>query len=178
MKMMRLLFAMLLLGSLLACASKPVVERSFNWATDFQSYHSWFWLDGKPALVDAMLGDNMTDQFIRRAMAEELVAKGLVIRADEPDLLVKYTTQFQEAVSATPGDLGYSYQWRWVKQAFGGGEQQSFSKGKLIIDLIDRKTGVLVWQGRGSAAIRDERDAQGKIRIGVKDILAQYPPTR
>ena len=178
MKMMRLLFVMLLLVSLSACAPKPVVERSFAWATDFQNYHSWFWFDGKPALVDAMLGDDMTDQFIRRALAEELDVKGLVVRADEPDLLVKYTTRFQEAVSATPGELGYSYQWRWIRKAFGRGEQQSYSKGTLMIDLIDRKTGIPVWQGSVSGALRDEQDAQGKIRMAVKDILAQYPPTR
>ncbi len=178
MKTMRLLFAILLLGSLLACASKPVVERSFDWKVDFASYRSWFWLDGKPALVDAMLGDDVTDQLIRRAVAEELDVKGLMAKADEPDLLVKYTTRFQEAVAATPGSLGYSYQWRWTQKAQGPGEQQSYSKGTLIIDLIDRKTGALVWQGRGSGAITDERDAQGKIRMAVKDILAQYPPTR
>ncbi len=177
MKLMRLLLAILLLGSLLSCATKPEIERSFDWKADFSSYHSWFWLDGKPALVDALLGDDVTDQLIRRAIAEEFNAKGLKAKVDEPDLLVRYTTRFQEAVAATPGNLGYSYQWRWTQEAQGRGQQHSYSKGTLIIDLIDRKTGVLVWQGRGSGAITDERDAQGKIRTAVKNILALYPPS-
>ncbi|WP_432822208.1 DUF4136 domain-containing protein [Trichloromonas sp.] len=178
MKLLRLLLLILLLTGLLACAQKPVVERSYDWKADFSSYRSWFWVDGKPALVDALVGDDRTDQLIRRAVAEELDLKGMQARADEPDLLVKYTTRFQDAVAATPGALGYSYQWRWTGEAQGRGQQQSYSKGTLIIDLIDRKTGILVWQGRGSGAITDERDAQGKIRTAVRDILAQYPPTR
>lgn len=178
MKTLRLLLLILCLGSLLACAPKPVVESSFDKKVNFSTYQSWFWLDGKPALVDALLGDDMTDQFIRRALAEEFDAKGLQAKADAPDLLLKYTTRFQEAVSATPGDLGYSYQWRWVREAFGRGESQSYSKGTLIVDLIDRKTGTPVWQGSISGALRDKRDAQGKIRAAVKELLVRYPPVQ
>jgi len=176
MKIIRLAAILLLLAALTACAKQPTVTHSFDWKADFSGYRSWFWLDGKPALMDELLGADMTDQFIRRAITQELTNKGLAVRADEPDLLVKFTSRYQEAVSATPGSLGYSYQWRWVREGEGKGEAQSYGRGTLIIDLIDRKTGALVWQGTHSGAITDERDAQAKIPGAVQAILAQYPP--
>ncbi|MEJ2199902.1 MAG: DUF4136 domain-containing protein [Desulfuromonadaceae bacterium] len=165
-----------LLVVLTACAPKLASKNTFDGRADFQQYHSWFWSDGKPALVDAMVGADLNEQFIRRAIADELVAKGLAIQAGQPDLLVRYETHFQEAVSATPSETGYSYQWRWVRWAFGESEQQSYSKGTLIIDMLDRKTGNLVWQGSVSGPIRDKTDAQGKLRAAVKEVLAPYPP--
>jgi hypothetical protein len=177
MKTMRLFWVMMLLLNLLGCAPKLAVERSFDWKADFQSYHSWFWIDGKPALMDVLLGDDLTDQMVRRAVTEELRAKGLEARADEPDLLVRYTTRFQEAVAATPGDLGYSYQWRWTREPQGVGQGRTYSQGTLTIDLIDRRTGHLVWQGKASDLVTDERDAQGKIRRAVQQLFALYPPT-
>jgi hypothetical protein len=128
--------------------------------------------------MDELLGDDMTDQFIRRAITQELTGKGLKVQADAPDLLVKFTARFQEAVAATPGSLGYSYQWRWVREGEGKGEARSSGRGTLIVDLIDRKSGALVWQGTHSGDITDERDAQAKIPQAVQRLLAQYPPTR
>jgi len=165
-----------LLGTL-GCAPKMKVERSFDWTADFQHYHTWFWIDGKPALMDILLGDDLTDQIIRRAISEELQAKGMTAQADEPDLLVRYTTKFQEAVANSPGNLGYSYQWRWSRDAQGTGQGRTYGQGTLIIDLVDRKTGLLVWQGKATGVVHDPENAKGKIREAVRKILALYPPT-
>ena len=102
MKSSRWLPMLLLLVLLAACAKPMSVSSSFDWKADFDGYRTWFWVDGKPALMDALLGDDMTDQFIRRAVTEELTGKGLAVRADEPDLLVRYTTRIREAVAAQP----------------------------------------------------------------------------
>jgi len=178
MKLRFLISFMLLAFGLWGCAKPTTVSHTFDEEADFSSYHSWFWLDGIPAMKDVLLGGDMTDQFIRRAITNELISKGLKVQVDNPDLLVKFSTSFRQAVSSMPGDLGYSYQWRWVRQAPGKGEPQSYSKGTLVVDLIDRKTGLLVWQGSASGAVSDEQEAQGKIPQAVKDIFAPYPPSR
>ncbi|MDX9709098.1 MAG: DUF4136 domain-containing protein [Trichloromonas sp.] len=178
MKNSRWLPMLLLLVLLAACAKPMSVSSSFDGKADFDSYRTWFWVDGKPALMDALLGDDMTDQFIRRAVSEELTGKGLAVQADEPDLLVRYTTRIREAVAAQPGDLGYSYQWRWIREGVGRGQAESAGRGFLHIELIDRRAGTLVWQGTVSGGITDERDAQGKIPNAVKKIFEQYPPKR
>ncbi|WP_081703082.1 DUF4136 domain-containing protein [Desulfuromonas sp. TF] len=179
MRKIRICLLLIFLIFLAACA-KPDhrVESSFDWQADFEQYRSWAWLDRKPALMDTMVGDDLIDQVVRRAVTNELERTGLVQSAEKPDLMVKYQARFQEAVAATPGASGFSHAWRWRRRAEGGVQQESYRKGTLIIELIDREKNTLVWRGVTSRPIGDRQDASTKTPEAVREILSQYPPRR
>ena len=75
------------------------------------------------------------------------------------------------------GMLGWGWGWNpWMfNPNFNSISTQT--RGELFIDIIDSKSKVLVWQGKGYGGIneymnnRDER-----INLFVSEILKNYPP--
>jgi hypothetical protein len=54
-----------------------------------------------------------------------------------------------------------------------------YNRGSLIIDIVDAKTGKLVWQGVGSGINVDSpKSKQKQIPAIVAEIMANYPPVK
>ena len=54
-----------------------------------------------------------------------------------------------------------------------------YNRGSLIIDIVDTKTGKLVWQGVGSGINVDSpKSKQKQIPAMVAEIMANYPPVK
>ena len=54
-----------------------------------------------------------------------------------------------------------------------------YNRGSLIIDIVDAKTGKLVWQGIGSGINVDSpKSKQKQIPAIVAEIMANYPPVK
>lgn len=158
------------------CASPPEKKVSYDWTAIFANYHAWQWLDGKPVVTDALIGADLTDSFVRRAVTKELERKGMRLTMKNPDLLINYRGNFEQSVSSEPGVSGYSYAWRWSKKDSGEWEGRSLARGTLVIEMIDSRTKNLVWSGSISDAVTDPSQMQSQIPAAVRAILDAYPP--
>jgi len=172
----RLLLAGIAIILVAGCASPPKKNVSYDWTAIFANYQTWQWLDGKPIVTDALIGADLTDSFVRRAVTKELERKGMRLAMKSPDLLVNYRGNFEQAVSSEPGKSGYSYAWRWSQDDSGEWTGRSLARGTLLIEMIDARTKNLVWRGSISDAVTDASQLQSQIPAAVRAILDAYPP--
>lgn len=185
--------AAFLLGALTtvlaACAPTFAVQTAGRPGVDLRSYRTFSVLtpplprDSATLPADhPMLIKSTSNRELQNAMLEGLWDHGY--RAQEPeadgaDLLVAYYAALHEVLDATRWDYGYGCRltwWRvWERQM--GFTEAGFPPGTVIIDLLDARTGEVLWRGLGVAATSGNvRDYQRSLQAVVREMLAQLPP--
>jgi hypothetical protein len=122
-------------------------------------------------------------QLIQNAIKEELDSKGLLNDQNTPDLLVGFHVLLEEKQSVNtkhpeminPYDRPIRY---WDEyDEFYNKEIYMFLKGSLVIDLIDSKTGSVVWQSTAERYMlaNEKVEKDSKIIKGIKKALKSFP---
>jgi hypothetical protein len=178
----RLRFVPLLLTAALvaACASKPTIRSNVDPGTNFATYKSFGFLDevtGKKAAYDSF-----ASTYIKTAVARVMQARGLQ-KSDSPDLLVNIHVETKDKVSVSQTPTGYYggyYGYRGGMYGWGAGVSttvDNYTEGTLNIDVVDRASSKLVWEGiavgRISSKARD--NPQPAIDAVVKQVFEKYP---
>lgn len=194
----RHLSAMLIAGAVLAlfvaaCSSYQYYAIEGNHA-EFNKYHSFAWLP--PA--DTLKRDGYTDiadDKIKTETTMQLEKRGLVLKPDNPDLLVRYsiltdnkTKTYAQPVYTYvngfyPGVLRYrdgrrfyySYRRPFVVYMGTGIEEVPYKEGTLIIDLIDRRSEHVVWRGYGVGEVVNPEKSIADIPEVVNGIISRLP---
>lgn len=136
--------AVLMLIALPACSSLQVKTEQ-DWDTDFASYRTYAWSQGVSAREPSI------ENQIQAAVDFELPFKGLekVETAASPDLSVSTYVSVEE-------------------------QQVVDSVGTLVVDLVDTRSGKLVWRGQASKAV-DPQVSEAGLRKVVREIFRYYP---
>jgi hypothetical protein len=203
--MRKLLFAaaiLLMLGGLSACSNYKYYTAAKN-KTDLSTYKSFGFVpspksDNNPRKIYA---NDIAEGNIKDAAVAALQAKGLSEQQQEPDLLVNFTTMtgrgYKTNYYGSGFYPGYAYGWGWgwgYRPMFyspwayapgwgwggGYGERVPYREGTIIIDLIDRRTGKMVWRGYGVGEIRNPQKAINdlpKVVTGIIEKLDLRNPT-
>ncbi len=173
----RSLERLLLLGSfalLAACAtsSKITATQDYSKGTDFRPYRTFTFLS--PAKMGEWYGGKPHDaelsSYVENAVGRELVARGLQpVDPAQADLAVAFRVgKHQDLDKAT---YGRTYQYDQSGNAQAVPIRKEITEGSLVVDLIDARSGKLVW--RGAAEGKPERSAVDRAAAAI---LAQYPP--
>lgn len=187
-----LIAAGLLLGS---CSSVRVVA-DYDTKTNFNTYKTYAFY--KTGIDRAQISD-LDKKRILKAIEIEMASRGFE-KSENPDLLVSIFTKEREQVDVYSngfnrfgfggfggfgfGGFGFGgFGGFYNPFFFGGGFGPSVStrtEGSLYIDLIDKNSKGLVWQGRGAGTLNnikrvDKREA--RIQKFVSEIFQEYPPT-
>jgi hypothetical protein len=176
----RPLTAALLLALMAACASKPTIRSNVDPAVNFSGYRTFGFLDEASDTKESY--DSMTSRYLKNAVANEMQARGLQ-RADTPDLLVNIHVQSKDKVRVNQVPTGYAtgyYGYRGGAYGWGTGVSttvDNYTEGTLNIDVVDRATRKLVWEGIAVGRISDKaRDnPQPAIDAVVKQVFERYP---
>lgn len=161
---MRTIAAALMLLALPACSSLQVKTEQ-DWNTEFAKYRTYAWSQGVSARDPAI------ESQIHAAVDFELPFKGLtrVEKASSPDLYVAtYASVEEERVVES-----------WGHEAGTGSASSRFDTltlpiGTLMVDLVDVRSGELVWRGRASKAV-DGQVSEEAMRKVVREIFRRYP---
>jgi hypothetical protein len=169
-----LVVALLALGAGCASASKMQVTQDYTRGTDFKPYRTFVFLS--PAKMGEWYGGKPHDaelsSYVENAVGRELVAHGLrPVEAAQADLSVAFRVGKHEDVEKV--SYGRTYEYDAQGKATAVPIRKEITEGSLLIDLIDARTGKLVWRGSGEG--KPERSA---IDGTAAAILAQYPPDR
>jgi len=173
---MKKLFLLYLVAALTSC-SPVTVSYDFDKQADFSKYKTYaFSEDALKLPVDQLNRDR-----ILKAVETEMAGKGFS-KSDSPDVLVDLQVKAQVETEATATNTGGMYGGRY---GFAGGysttqiNYNQYTVGSLFINLVDKATEKIVWQGRGSKTI-DENASPAKrdenITYAVKQIFMKYPP--
>jgi hypothetical protein len=163
---------------LVAGCSSVQVTQDYDPATDFAKLRTYGWLDGSTQRGDV---DQLTAERIVRAVDAELAARGFAKAEAKPDFLIHYLASVAQRIESRPTTVSAGYGWRHGYAGVASNEIDTYDEGTLVLDVIDPATKNLLWRGTAKAAVQanrtpDEREA--RIREVVRQILAQFPPTR
>jgi Domain of unknown function (DUF4136) len=170
---------------IMTSCSSVKVSYDFDKQVDFTKYKTYAFTQESLNLgVDQLNRDRLIN-----AVETELKAKGFT-KSDNPDVLIDmYITAKKrtEAVANTTGTGGYGgYYGRY---GYGGGFSSSttsvsyndYIDGTLLINMVDKSTEKITWQGKGTKTLDENANAAKKesnINYAVKQIFMNYPPKK
>jgi hypothetical protein len=173
--------ALLLMFASLAAAGRGT---DYDPKADFSSYRTFSWKEGTPAPSE------LTEDRIRAAVQRELEAKGMEESPEDPDLYVVTHVSVHVEQRVDVDHFGYDTYPGYRSRALYGRPYRSYPSsvrvyeipiGTLVVDLVDARTGKLVWQGTTSDTVdRNAKPEKRERRINKKvgKLLQKYPPKR
>jgi hypothetical protein len=186
-----------------SCASGGVrVRTTAAPDADVSTLHTYRVLDAPrrradaPALPpgDPMLNNSITNRRLRADLVQQLTQKGYAADATAPDFLVAYYAGTMEKMDTTywAPDPWWSYGYRrfgrfgprfisaWPRYGYASPypamDVRTYTRGAVIVDVIDAKTMELLWRGQGEADVSDDPAKYGKdLDASVAAIMKRFP---
>jgi hypothetical protein len=168
------------IGTLIAIAVLSVsralvaqeVTYDFDKSADFSQLHSYIWVRG------TTVSDELNHKRIVAAIDQQLAAKGLR-KADgkaNADAYVAYHAAFSRDLEINASGWGG---YRFGPARSGSARVEEIVVGTLVVDIIDAKTGTILWRGIASKeldlqASPEKRDKN--INNAAEKLFKKYPP--
>lgn len=148
--------------------------------TDFSKYKTYAWASQVDSKLDEgiyFLSDLVLKERIRNAVGYEMDSRGYRKASQSPDILVNFRV-FQQPTTIK-GYTGYGTTYWGTQEVREPEDTTSFQveRGTVIINLIDTKTGTMVWRGFASGLMDGNvfNKREDKIKEAVHLIYEEYP---
>lgn len=170
--------------TLAACASTPPVRTESAPADSVATRRTFAWDESRiswpepaPVAIDAELRG-----VVRDAVGEQLVKRGYVERASQPDFVVSFHATVRDlpanefcmirnrVIGTDPSALV-----EVCRILPGARIERDLRKGTLIVFVVDRAHGALLWQGVAEDTASTVREARERIRGVVAKMFAEFP---
>jgi hypothetical protein len=159
------IFATLIAGAA-ATALAQKVNIDSDPAAPFSSYKTYMWTVGTPS------PNPLGDQRIHDGVDQQLRARGLTKRSDNPDLVVATHVLTHEEKQLIANGFGYG----WYGGGFGTVTEQTYVQGTLVVDLYDAHTKKMVWRGTATDTASDKADKNTKkVNKALAKMFERYP---
>jgi hypothetical protein len=163
--------AVWLLAGAFGCGVPVAVEGELG--AQQSRWRAWSWLQRPPvARGDAELA--AIDDRVRASFERSMTARGFKkVERERPDFLVTYYVAVSRPIE--PGAIAYAAGGPSLLGSTAG--QGGYDTGTLVIDLLDAKTGRLVWRGTGRrvvVAAQDPQDRSQRIGDAVDGIVGEF----
>ncbi|WP_316784941.1 DUF4136 domain-containing protein [Pedobacter frigiditerrae] len=156
------------------------------------NYKSFAWLPESKSKASKLYNNQIATDRIVEATSNALTNKGYQLDNKNPDILIKYTAgvttktrEYNEPVYYNPPArivprLGYArgsafYYYSYVNPypVYVGSEMRTINvkEGSVMIDLIDRKSGKVIWRGWAEGEINNPEKAINDIPKVVDNIF-------
>ena len=166
------LFVLLAIAALPSTASASV-DVGFDSSVDFSGYKTYAWGEGGWVAMKSM-----TEANIHKSVEQELKGKGFTKVESQPDLHV--ITYASGTSDQSMDAIGFAYVPNtWTAWFSAATTSRTVTKGRLVVDLVDAKTGQLVWRGIATENLGLDPNTQStgkKVFKVVKKMFEEYPP--
>jgi hypothetical protein len=125
---------------------------------------------------DATTSLALINKRLHNAMLAEFTGKGLVFAESEPDFLVSYALAAGSDIDAD--ELNQTYGEMLDPSFLNMETQMHYKRGVLVLDVVERSSGTLLWRGAIMAEIDTnwpEERKQERCNDAVKALLRHYP---
>ncbi len=152
------------------------VHSNFDRAQDFSQYKTFCWLNGCEFTYSGptYLNDSLLREKIKTSIVAELNEKGLTQDDSDPDLLIDFHITVENESSVIyhrQDDDNYNF------KPFAGEEIINYLKGTIVIDMVDKVQGKMVWRSEAIGYMDTHPDLSEKnIRKGISIALKNFPP--
>jgi hypothetical protein len=164
---------------MVSAQAQDIIVRSFKQSeADFTKYGSYFWAAQASSETDDFsyfMNDLVFKSDIRDAVRNELEALGYQADQVTPDLLINF--RVFEKPATLNGFEGYGvHYWKNDEYLPSIGDRVEVSAGTIILSIIDRREGVLVWEGIAEGLVTQGEfiKEEGKLREAVNLIFKEF----
>jgi len=179
MKIFMLAMMVVLISS---CAINPKIHSDYNRSIDFNQYQSF----GFYEQVNTEHGyETLITQYLKKITIAEMTKRGLTFAEQNPDLLINFHTnveQKQKIYKVPRYDYVGYYAYRMHRYYYEPWPEyqiqiDNYEEGTLNIDMIDRKSTKMVWEGIavGRLTKKDKENIQSTIENAVVEIFTLFP---
>jgi len=179
-----LAFFALLVGG---CASTPNTFSNADPSVDFSQYKTFGYFS--TLSTDNAQYQSLVSNFLKVAVAQELVVRGLDHDEENPDLRVNFYINTKDKIKtrSVPTAAGGDYDYRdpfydpWGGYSGMGVTYETrvdqYTEGTLNIDVVDSKTNKLVWEGSvvGRLTEKDVRNMEQTVDEAVAEVMVNFP---
>lgn len=146
------------------------VAYDFDRNTDFNAYKTYnFHQNG----IDKLELNDLDKRRVLSAIENNLKTKGL-IKSETPDLYINVLASSKEKINID--NHGY-YGGYWGPYYGGPSRVYQYTSGTIIIDIVDDKRNILIWQGAGSGLNVSNLNTKAEdIPKAIDEILKNFPP--
>ena len=179
----RLLLAGSLLGllAMAGCASGPTIRSNTDQSVDFTRFQTFSFM--QPLSTDREGYQSFISRDLMAAAERELVELGLKRTDTGPDLLVNFSANLDQRlrVTQTPqssmGAFGSHRRGFYSTWPTYRTDIQQYTKGTLVVDVIDASRMQLVWEGVAAQRITQSRaNSIGPvIDQAMREMFARFP---
>ena len=182
----RLLLAGPLLGllALTGCASGPTIRSNADPGVDFARFQTFNFM--QPLSTDREGYQSFISRDLMAAAERELVGLGLTRTETSPDLLVNFSANLDQRlrVTQTPqssrGSFGSHRRGFYNTWPSYRTEVRQYTKGTLVVDVVDASRMQLVWEGVAAHRITQSRadNIAPVIDQAMREMFAEFPARR
>ena len=171
------LFAAVACGATLSACATMNVSSHVARGLDFSAYQSWQWAPPDPLPeTDPRLDTGFARDHIQGAVEKELALRHIEqAPSGAPDLLVHYHANISPRIDASRAnpDAGACYDEDCRVRVLES------EVGTLMVDVVDAKSGRLVWRGWAQADVEGVLDntdkLQQRIAKAITEMFKQFP---
>lgn len=186
----------LLTGGLLAClalltgcADKPTYDVDYDQSFAFSDFKTYRWYDDDHNSRESQYRRyNSSDQRVRNTADQELVQRGFRQGArGQADFWVNYhvtkrqTQKISGQEQGMHGGVAAGTYGRSVSVGYSSGQSvKTYEDGTAMLDVIDIKTGRIVWRGVAEGRLKNNMTKADREQLTitvVHELLKQFPPT-
>ena len=170
------------------CADKPTYEFDYDQAFSFGGYQTYRWYDDDHNSRESQYRRrNSSDQRVRNTANQELVQRGFKeAPRGAADFWVNYhvTKRQTQRVSGQEqgmhGGVGVGTYGKSVSVGYSSGPSvKTYEDGTAVFDVIDIRSGKIVWRGVAEGRLKNKMSAADKEQLTitvVHELLKQFPP--
>jgi hypothetical protein len=184
--------SLLMLVACLLAACSSYNYYSVGSSSSVSKYSTFAWLPPLNNTKNPYYDNDLADQKIKDQATANLESKGLRLKANRPDLLVRYTIVVDNKVHTYNepvysynyggfyprygyyrGGRAFYYGWRGAYPVYVGNDvyRVPYKEGTLIIDLVDRVSHKVIWRGYGIGEVNNPERAINDLPEVVDGIL-------
>lgn len=151
---------------------------------DLDQYKTYAWINLEHFVDENKEGEKRYARYILDLANAELLKKGFKLDVENPDAVFQFDTKIENkvkynqspTVSVGVGFGGPGYYVGGAVPVSGGQITESyFEEGVLTIEMLEPKTGKLIWRGWAQEEISFETDIESDLQMAVKHIFMKLP---
>jgi hypothetical protein len=170
------------------CADKPTYEVDFDQTFSFSQYQTYRWYDDDQNSRESQYRrHNSSDQRVRNTADQELMQRGFKQGSrGQADFWVNYhvtkrqTQKISGQEQGMHGGVGVGTYGKSVSVGYSSGPSvKTYEDGTAVLDVIDIKTGKIVWRGVVEGRLKNNMSKVDREQLTitvVHELLKQFPP--
>ncbi len=176
MKVVKLFIIICLAVFVISCSSSMKVQTDYDPTVNIAAIKTYHWLE-KPretpdSAREALTENTLLDKRVKKAVNIQLIALGLQMEKDNPDVLVTYYIGLQDKVDVQRTGGGFHGR----RGRFSGGMVyvDKYKEGTLIVDVLDAESQEIIWRGIAFVKLDDDlkpKKVEEKLSKAVKKMF-------